>query len=106
MMPRIRPSSPRRLMPSSAMVFPNDLRRPRASMQAIASALLFFFCGTRAGRIRAGGFLRRGVLGCDIGRHRAGCAVQEVFCLEAEPLNVGMNARPFVGKKFLPLALQ
>src|ERR1041385_3259152 len=102
----MRPSSTRKLMPSSATVFPNDLRRPRASMQAIASALLFFFCGTRAGRIRDGGFLRRLVRGCDIGRCLAGCPVQEFFRFQAEPLNVGVNAGPFVSKKFLPLALQ
>src|SRR5688500_11757012 len=41
MSPRMRPSSTRRLMPSSATVAPKVLRRPRASMNAMASALLF-----------------------------------------------------------------
>src|SRR6478672_2077015 len=40
MSPRMRPSSTRRSMPSSATVVPNALRRPRASMQAMGSALL------------------------------------------------------------------
>src|SRR5438270_2221978 len=101
----MRPSSTRKLMPSSAMVLPNDLRRPRASMQAIASALLFF-CGIRAGRIRVGGFLRGGILGCGIGRRRVICAVQEVFRLEAEPLNGVMNSGPIFRKKLLPFTLQ
>src|ERR1700674_570159 len=39
MSPRMRPSSTRKLMPSSAMFVPNALRRPRASMQAMVSAL-------------------------------------------------------------------
>src|SRR6185437_15633782 len=90
--PRMRPSSTRKLMPSSATVVPNDLRRPRASMHAIASALLFLGIGF-------GGFRWLGIL-CWV------CAVQKFFCLQAEPLNIGVNARPFVGKKFLALALQ
>src|SRR5438093_4700814 len=40
MSPRMRPSSTRRLMPSNATVVPYALRRPRASMQTIVSALL------------------------------------------------------------------
>src|SRR5712671_560124 len=105
MSPRIRPSSTRRLMPSSAMVVPNDLRRPRASMQAIASALLFFWirsgCGIRSGGIRLSGFRR-----CGIGRRRVGCAVQEFFRLEAEPLNGFVDPGPVFVKKLLPFTLQ
>src|SRR5207302_9095313 len=40
MMPRMRPSSTWRSTPSSAMVAPNALRRPRASMQAMSALLL------------------------------------------------------------------
>src|SRR3954451_20298190 len=40
MMPRMRPSSTRRSMPSNATVAPNSLRRPRASMQAMSALLL------------------------------------------------------------------
>src|SRR5207302_6816978 len=39
MMPRIRPSSTWRSTPSSSMVAPNALRRPRASMQAMSALL-------------------------------------------------------------------
>src|SRR4029077_18449831 len=52
MSPRMRPSSTRRLMPSSATVVPKVLRRPRASMHAISALLLwssfqqFFRCQT------------------------------------------------------------
>src|SRR5438270_3028124 len=104
MSPRMRPSSTRKLMPSSAMVFPNDLRRPRASMQAIASALLFF-CGIQAGGIRVGTFLRA-VLGYDIERRWTICAVQKFFRVEAEPLNGRMDSGPIFRKKLLPFTLQ
>src|SRR5438270_8134391 len=40
MRPRMRPSSTRRLMPSSATVVPYVFRRPRASMHVMPSALL------------------------------------------------------------------
>src|SRR6476469_3075693 len=103
MMPRMRPSSTRRLMPSSATVVPNDLRRPRASIQAIASALLFFRirpgCGIRFGKIRVGGFRWRGIRGATV-------AVQQFFRLEAEPLNGFVDSGPVFGKKFLAFALQ
>src|SRR5258706_13731565 len=42
MIPRMRPSSTRRSTPSSAIVVPKALRRPRASIDAMASALLLF----------------------------------------------------------------
>src|SRR5216684_2761238 len=38
MSPRMRPSSIRKSMPSSATVVPNALRRPRASMTVMASS--------------------------------------------------------------------
>src|SRR5438067_6745653 len=41
MMPRMRPSSTWRSTPSSAMVAPNALRRPRASMQGMSALLVF-----------------------------------------------------------------
>src|SRR6185312_7435445 len=85
MSPRIRPSSTFRFKPSSAVVLPNALRRPRASMHAIGSALLlllFFF----------------GMAFC--------AAIQQVFRFETEPLDCRVNSRPFLGKKLLSLALQ
>src|ERR1700681_3527989 len=100
MSPRMRPSSTRRLTPSNAMVFPNDLRRPRAAMQAIASALLFFWirprCGIGSGGVRLGGFR-----GCGIWRRWVGCAVQEFFRLQAEPLNGCVDPGPLFGKELL-----
>src|SRR6266849_4729322 len=94
MSPRMRPSSMRKSMPSSAMVVPNALRRPRASMQGMASALLL-------GGIRLGGFRL-----CGIRRRPAGCAVQEFFRFQAEPLNRGVDPGPFFAKKLLPFALE
>src|ERR1700687_239548 len=94
MSPRMRPSSIRKLIPSSAMVVPKALRRPRASMTVMASALLL-------GGIRLGGFRR-----CGICRRPAGRSVQEFFRLQAEPLNGCVDPGPFFAKKLLPLALQ
>src|SRR5260370_1018183 len=94
MSPRMRPSSTRKLMPSSAMVVPNALRRPRASMTVMASALLL-------GGIRVGDFRR-----CGIRRRPAGRPVQEFFRLQAEPLNRCVDPGPFFSKKLLPFALQ
>ena len=51
--PRMRPSSTRISMPSNAIVVPNSLRRPRASMHAMALALLF--SRTRLGALRVCG---------------------------------------------------
>src|SRR5438445_5119441 len=85
MSPRMRPSSTRKSTPSSAMVVPNTLRRPRASMHAIGLGLLLFdfrlrpaLCGT----------------------------IQQFFRFQAEPLNGCVNPRPFFAKKLLPFALQ
>src|SRR6266498_2685185 len=72
--PRMRPSSTRKSMPSSATVVPNVLRSPRASMQAMASVLLLF--GS------PGDF-------------------QEFFRAEAESSNCRVNSRPMFGEKFL-----
>src|SRR5437016_9317579 len=87
-MPRMRPSSTRKLTPSSAMVVPKALRRPRASMHAIASSLLLFLFLL--------GFRLRPV----------GCAVQEFFRPQAEPLNGCVDPGPFFAKKLLPFAPQ
>src|SRR6059058_4883333 len=84
MSPRIWPSSTRRSTPSSAMVVPKALRRPRASMVAIASALLFSS--------------RRFVAGCD--------SVQQFLRSQAEALYCCMDPGPFFRQKFLSLALQ
>src|SRR5437016_7408495 len=99
MSPRMRPSSTRRSMPSSATVVPKTLRRFRASMHAMASVLLLGslrLCSLPLGTLRLFG----------IRWWLALCAVQEFFCLQAEPLNGGRNARPLFAKKFLPFALQ
>src|SRR5215472_1890531 len=79
MSPRMRPSSTHKSTPSSAMVVPKALRRPRASMHAIASALL--------------SFIRRRLL-------------EQLLRSQAEPLNGCVDPRPFVGEKLLPFALQ
>src|SRR5438105_10388637 len=95
MSPRMRPSSTRRSTPSSAIVVPKVLRRPRASMHVMVSALLFL-----AG-VRLGGFRR-----CGLRRRPAFCPVQEFFRFQTEPLNDGVNAGPVFAEKLLPLALQ
>src|SRR5712691_11804311 len=87
-MPRMRPSSTRKLTPSSATVVPKALRRPRASMHFMALALLLFL------------FL----LGFRL--PPVGCAVQQFFRSQAEPLNGGVDPGPFFAKKLLPFALQ
>src|SRR5882672_5896014 len=84
MSPRMRPSSTRRSTPSSAMVVPKALRRPRASMQAMASALLF--------RVRPGG---------------AGCGrLQELLRGQAEALNGRVDPGPLLGHELLAFAAQ
>src|ERR1700674_1389338 len=80
----MRPSSTRKLMPSSAMVVPKALRSPRASMHAMVSAFLFF--------------LRFGVAACAI--------LQQFFRFQAKPLNGCVDPGPFFAKKLLPFPLQ
>src|SRR6266545_5393578 len=75
MRPRMRPSSTRRSTPSRAMVVPKALRRPRASMQVMASTILL----------------------------RGRAASQQFFRIQAEALNRGENPRPFFREKLLPL---
>src|SRR5580765_5969901 len=84
MSPRMRPSSTVRSMPSRATVVPNDLRRPRASMHGMASALLL------RGRLPAAGY----------------AGIKKLFGREAEPLNGRVDPGPFLGEEFPPLALQ
>src|ERR1700736_3230476 len=82
--PRIRPSSTRRSTLSNATVVPKTLRRPRASMQAIASSLLL-------------SSLRR----------PAGCGgIQPLFWGQAEPLGGCVDPGPVVRKKLLTFAFQ
>src|SRR5262245_21490745 len=83
--PRMRPSSTRRSMPSSARVEPKDLRRPRASMQDMASALLRSI--RRGG---AGGAGRR----------------QQLLHGQAQPPDGGVDPGPLFGQEPLALALQ
>src|SRR6266516_3295391 len=83
--PRMRPSSTRKSTPSSATVVPKTLRRPRASMHAIASLfLLFSFCLSLPT-----------------------CAIfQELFRLQSEPLNRPVHSGPLLSEKLLPFAFQ
>src|SRR5437879_2655224 len=84
MSPRMCPSSTRRSTPSSATVVPKALRRPRASMHAMGSALL-----------------------AGIRRRRAGCgSCQQLLRRQAETLNRRVDSGPLVGEKLLALALQ
>src|SRR6267142_158487 len=90
MIPRMRPSSTRKSTPSSAMVVPKALRRPRASMHVMDSALLLF--GFRL---------------CGLRRRPAACGrIQELFRVQAEPLNGFVHPGPFLGEKLLAFALQ
>src|ERR1700682_1451643 len=84
MIPRMRPSSTRRSMPSSAMVVPNALRRPRASMDAIASSLLFFA-------------FRLWPWVC--------ASLEQFFRCQTEPLNRCEDPRPLLFEKLRALAL-
>src|SRR6266487_2515263 len=85
MSPRMRPSPTRKSTPSKAMVVPKTLRRPRASMQAIVSALLL----------------------CTFRRRPVGCGgTQQFFWRDAEPLNRRGDPRPLFRKKLLAFALQ
>src|SRR5262245_57360014 len=94
MSPTMRPSSTRRFTPSSAIVAPKALRRPRASMHAMGSGLLLW-------RFRPGGLRLGGIQG-----RSARLAVQKVLRLQAEALNRGPYAGPFLAEKPLPLALE
>src|SRR5882724_13368512 len=85
MSPRMRPSSTRKSTPSRAMVVPKALRKPRASMHAMASAFLLF-----AFRFRP-----------------AVCGnIKQFFRSQSEPLNRCVHPWPFFGKELLALALQ
>src|SRR5215831_13877713 len=77
MSPRMRPSSTRRFTPSSATVAPNDFRRSRASMQGMGSSLPF----------------SPGVL-------------EQLFRLEAEPLDVRADPGPLVLEELPPFTLE
>src|SRR6266581_1923690 len=83
--PRMRPSSTRRSIPSKATVVPKVLRRPRASMHGMASALLL------------GGMRRRRV-------GRAG--IQEFLRVQTEPSDGCVDPGPVLGKELLAFALQ
>src|ERR1043165_9037709 len=78
MMPRMRPSSTWRSMPSTATVEPNALRRPWASMQVMTSAILLV----------------------------AGVAFEQLLRLQAEPLDGLVDPRPLLGQELLALAGQ
>src|ERR1700741_1773866 len=83
MSPTMRPSSMRKSIPSSATVDPKVLRRPRASMHAIALAFL--------------------LLGVEL-RPAVRSGIQQFFGVEAQPLNGRLNPGPFVLENLLPLA--
>src|SRR6202162_2695422 len=85
MSPRMRPSSTCKSMPSNAMDVPKALRRPRASMDAMASAPLLW----------------------SIGRRPVVCArFQQLFGSQAEPLDGCVDPGPLLRKKLLAFALQ
>src|SRR5437764_1189813 len=84
MSPRMRPSATRKSTPSSAIVLPKALRRPRASMHDMASAVLL-------------AILRR-IAVCS--------SLQQFLRFQAEPLNGCVDSGPFFGKKLLAFALQ
>src|ERR1051325_8773787 len=103
--PRIRPSSTRRSTPSSAAVAPKFLRRPRASMHAIASALLLPIIGVPGPRRFCAGW------GGVIGLVRRGCApvpgaLQQLIRRQPQPLNRRRYPGPLFRQKFPALALQ
>src|SRR5258708_32146460 len=79
--PETRPASTRRSTLSNATVVPKTLRRPRASIVAIASALLL-----PGFRFRRGGI--------------------EFFLCQAKSLNLFRDPGPFFSEKFLTFALQ
>src|SRR5215475_5426702 len=82
--PRMRPSSTRKSTPSSATVVPYDLRRPRASMHAMASAFLLFL----------------------LSRFLFPCSIQQFFRLQSQPLDRRVNLRPLFLQKILSFVLQ
>src|SRR2546426_1126509 len=86
MSPTMRPSAIRKLMPSSAMVLPKALRRPRASMHAMGSTVLLLFS------------LRR--------RSASPARIQQFFRFQAKPLNGCVDPGPLFAKKLLTFALQ
>src|SRR5579864_5816696 len=83
MSPTMRPSSMRKSIPSSATVDPKALRRPRASMDAIALALLLLGVG-----------LRPAVCG----------TIQQFFGFQPEPPDGCIDHGPLFGEELLPLA--
>src|SRR5881409_3356846 len=91
MIPRIRPSSTRRSTPSSAMVVPKALRRPRASMHAMASAFLL----AGLGNFRFVGPRFRGVGLLQVG------AVEQFLCFQSEPLDCCGDPWPLFIQEFL-----
>src|SRR5690242_14160419 len=95
--PRMRPSSTRRSTPSSAMVVPKALRRPRASMHAMASTILL--AGVRRFR-----FL--GLRLCGARLLPVAGAVDQFFCFQSEPLDGRGDSWPLFAQELLPLAIE
>src|SRR5881394_3236980 len=88
--PRIRPSSTRKSIPSSAFVAPYTFRTPLASMHAIASAFLLFLA-----------------LFFPTGSRRALCIpVEQFFRPQPQSLDRRAYPRPLFLQKILSLALQ
>src|SRR5947207_3644426 len=81
--PRMRPSSTRKSTPSRATVGPNALRRPRASMLVMVSAILL-------------GSVRRWLA----------ASFQQLFRCQAEALNGGGDPGPLFREKLLAFGLQ
>src|ERR1700739_1448276 len=85
MSPRMRPSSTRKSSPSTAMVVPKALGRPRASCHGMFSAFLLFIFRLRLAFCRS---------------------IQEFLRLQSEPLHHLVNLGPLFVEKLLAFALQ
>src|SRR5438270_300377 len=86
-----------RCTPSGAFVVPKAVRRPRASMEAMASAVLL----AGLGRLRFVGLRLRGVLLLLL----VG-AVEQFFRFQPEPLDRRGNPRPLLAQELPPLAFE
>src|SRR6266480_1046604 len=84
MSPRMRPSSTRKSTPSRAMVVPKTLRRPRASMQAMVSALLL----------------------SSFGRPALYRSIEQLFWCQTEPLNGCVDPGPMLHEELLAFAFE
>src|SRR5690242_15553586 len=99
--PRMRPSSTRRSIPSSATVEPNAFRRPRASMHGMMSAFLLLLLTSLLLFYRALFSLFLGEVGTT-----GAVPIQQIVPTETQPLNGLLYPGPLFSEKFLALAFQ